>query len=267
MSTGNKNDSKIKEASSKRKPAIQSNFDIEKHFFAEGYQMVIGIDEVGRGPLAGPVVACAASLRNWEIVNSNWDTKDPNYQLLFANYSKIKDSKLLTEKQREALYDFICEHFHVGIGLCDHHMIDKINILEATHLAMKKALSALAQNVERGASEKNSVPGSTLQVTRKIVLVDGNKKIPQIDIEQRAVIGGDKIVKSISAASIIAKVTRDRMMLLMDQKFPQYGFSKHKGYGTKLHMECLKQFGPCEIHRRSFEPVRIVSGEFVIKKG
>lgn len=209
---------------------ISQTFEQEKKFLSEGYGFVIGIDEVGRGPLAGPVVAGAVVWKNFEII-------DPR------KYNLIRDSKKLSEKQREEIFCFIFENFYVGLGICDHETIDRINILEATYLAMKKSVSAL---------------NDKLQMTndKKIILVDGNKMIPNMSIEQRAIIGGDKIVKSISAASIVAKVTRDRMMHSWHEKYPQYGFSKHKGYGTKFHIDAIRKYGPCEIHRKSFAPVK-----------
>ena len=156
----------------------------------------------------------------------------------------IRDSKTLSEKQREKSFDFITENFYVGIGVCDHSTIDRINILEASFLAMKKALADL-----KGKS-------NNLKNQRSIILLDGNKKIPNFSQKQEAIIGGDKIVKTISAASIIAKVTRDKFMLGMHEKYPNYAFDKHKGYGTKIHLENLKKYGPCEIHRKSFGPVK-----------
>jgi ribonuclease HII len=216
----------------KVKLVFEFTFELEKKLIGEeGYDFVIGIDEVGRGPLAGPVVACAVSHKhNLKLVNSNWDRE----------YLSIKDSKLLSEKKREELYDFICEHFHFGVGICDHLTIDRINILEATYLAMKKAIASLSSKAQM-TNDK-----------RKIILVDGNKKIPNLSVEQLVIVNGDKLVKSISAASIIAKVTRDRMMREADKLYPAYGFSKHKGYGTKIHMEQLRRNGLCEIHRKSF---------------
>jgi ribonuclease HII len=215
----------------KVKPKSQSTFELEKKLLEEGYDFVIGIDEVGRGPLAGPVVACAVSHKhNSELISGN----------LSEEYLSIKDSKLLSEKKREELYAFICENFHFGLGICDHLTIDRINILEATYLAMKKAIASLNSQFD--------VPRDK----RKIILVDGNKKIPNLSVDQWAIVNGDRIVKSISAASIIAKVTRDRMMHEADKRYPAYGFAKHKGYGTKIHMEQLRRNGLCEIHRKSF---------------
>ncbi len=136
------------------------------------------------------------------------------------------------------------------MGLCDHKTIDRINILEATYLAMKKAI------VDLGKKLKQKNIKYEIQNTKCIVLVDGNKKIPNLSMEQWAIVSGDKLVKSISAASIVAKVTRDRIMLEMHEKYPQYAFDQHKGYGTQKHKENLQKQGPCAIHRQSFEPVK-----------
>lgn len=211
-------------------------FVVEKEFKNKGFEQIIGVDEVGRGPLCGPVVAAAVCLcGNFsDLVVA--DFADKNWQL-------VRDSKKLSENQREKIFDFILENFHVGIGLCDHKTIDRINILEASFLAMKKALGDLDKKFK-------------IVQKKKIVLVDGNKKIPNFSVEQLAIVGGDKKIKSISAASVVAKVIRDRMMKDFDQKYPKYGFAKHKGYGTKFHLEALKKYGPCEIHRRSFGPVK-----------
>jgi len=214
----------------------KSTFSLEKELAEKGYDAVIGVDEAGRGPLCGPVLAAAVALKNQESRIGNQE--DEMWDL-------VRDSKKLSEKQREKVFDFIHENFHVGVGLCDHKTIDRINILEASFLAMKKAVASLKRELQ-----------TTNQELRTIILVDGNKTIPNFSMQQKAVIGGDRIVKSISAASIIAKVTRDRMMMKMHEKYPQYGFDKHKGYGTKMHMEALEKHGPCEIHRQSFAPVR-----------
>jgi ribonuclease HII len=213
-----------------------SSFELEKDFAKQGYGYIIGTDEVGRGPLCGPVIACAAMF------------KDPNFEIpqaLQKEFDLIRDSKKLSEKQREKVYAFIEQHFNLGIGLCDHETIDRINILEASFLAMKKAISDLAKGVQINKEDP-----------KLLILVDGNKQIPNLTMRQYAVIGGDRISKSISAASIVAKVTRDRLMEQMHAKFPEYGFDKHKGYGTKLHLEALTAHGPCEIHRKSFGPVK-----------
>ncbi len=174
-----------------------------------------GIDEVGRGPLAGPVVAACVIL-----------PKDCN--LLYIN-----DSKQLTEKKREELYDRILEEaVAVGIGSVSHEVIDEINILQATFAAMREAIGKLS-------------------VTPDQLLVDA-VHIPGITIPQRGIIKGDAHSISIAAASIVAKVTRDRYMVEMDAKYPGYGFAGNKGYGSAEHIAALREKGPCEIHRRSF---------------
>jgi ribonuclease HII len=216
-----------------------STFILEKDFISQGFTHIIGTDEVGRGPLCGPVLACAAMY------------KDVHFQIPAdkqKQFDLIRDSKKLSEKQREEMFDFIAEHFYLGIGLCDHETIDRINILEASFLSMKKAIQELKRNMGQ------AIWGEI--EPKYIILVDGNKQIPNFSMEQYAVIGGDKLVKSISAASIVAKVTRDRLMQKMHEKYPQYGLDKHKGYGTKVHMEALMKFGPCPIHRTSFAPVK-----------
>jgi len=217
----------------------KSTFELEKILAEKGFEVIIGTDEVGRGPLCGPVVACAVALKSRLLPFSFQESKQ---------WDLVRDSKKLSEKQREEMFGFIHEHFHVGIGLCDHETIDRINILEASFLAMKKAIQELRRKM-------NQESGVASDDSKYMVLVDGNKKIPNLSMGQMAVIGGDKIVKSISAASIVAKVTRDRMMEQFHEKYPQYGFDKHKGYGTKAHMDALSEHGSCEIHRKSFGPV------------
>lgn len=214
----------------------KSNFQKEKEFLARGFEFVVGIDEAGRGPLAGPVVASAVFLKNHDLLSESCK---------FKSLDLIRDSKELSYIQREKAFDFVCEHFHVGVGICNHETIDRINILEASFLAMKEAISDLKKNLKDKINEE-----------KLIILVDGNKKIPNLSLRQEAIIGGDGIVKSISAASIIAKVMRDQIMMEMHEKYPEYDFDKHKGYGTKLHMEKIQKYGPCQIHRKSFEPVK-----------
>lgn len=178
-----------------------------------------GVDEVGRGPLAGKVVAAAVILpENHNIVG-------------------LADSKKLSEKKRDKLFDEIKMHaISWNIASASVEEIDEINILHASLLAMKRAVE-------------------NLSVQPEYVLVDGNR-LPQWNYASEAVVKGDSKVESISAASILAKVTRDREMVMLDAKYPGYGFSGHKGYPTKLHLDALNRLGPCEIHRRSFGPVR-----------
>ena len=187
--------------------------------FDETYEgTVLGVDEAGRGPLAGAVVAGAVII--------------PEY---FSELDEINDSKKLTEKKREKLFEIIIEKCIVGIGISDEKEIDEVNILNATFYAMRKAISQVTEKAEFD-----------------VVLVDGNHKIKGYMGKQEEVIKGDEKSLSIAAASIVAKVTRDRMMLEVDKEFPEYNFAKHKGYGTKLHREILLEKGPCKYHRKSF---------------
>ena len=179
------------------------------------YTHICGIDEVGRGPLAGPVVAGAVIL-----------PKDCN--ILYIN-----DSKKLSEKKREELYDVIMERaVTVGLGYSTPERIDEINILQATYEAMRQAIA-------------------NLEVSPDLLLNDA-VTIPQVDIRQVPIIKGDAKSISIGAASIVAKVTRDRLMVQYDEVYPEYGFASNKGYGAQTHIEALKKYGPCPIHRRSF---------------
>ena len=176
------------------------------------------MDEVGRGPLAGPVVASAVIVRD------------------FSFYSRIDDSKKLSVGQREASFAEILAKCIVSLGVVESAVIDRINIFQATMKAMEQAVSRLAD-------------------TPDAVLVDGPAK-PQLPFQIFPIVNGDALSFSIACASIVAKVTRDRMMDYYDCLYPQYGFSKHKGYGTQGHLEALKKYGPCDIHRKSFEPVK-----------
>jgi len=177
--------------------------------------MIAGVDEAGRGPLAGPVVAAAVILNPDCPING------------------LKDSKLLSAKNREILFEQINNQaLGVGVGICSVLEIESINILQASLLAMKKAVL-------------------NLKIIPNKVLVDGNI-LPKWSFNALAIVGGDRLEPCISAASIIAKVTRDNLMLLMDQKYPEYGFAKHKGYGTKEHIDALKKFGKTVEHRDSF---------------
>lgn len=185
--------------------------------------IIAGIDEAGRGPLAGPVVAACVVL-------------DRDKEIFYLN-----DSKKLSEKRRDALYDEIITSAKAyGIGIIDEKVIDEINILEATHLAMKEAF----ENANKMYFEKH-------HENINMLFVDA-LKIKNIDVKQVSIVHGDALSISIAAASIIAKVTRDRMMIEYDKKYPEYGFIKHKGYGTKAHIDKLKEIGACEIHRESF---------------
>ena len=198
---------------------IFPDFNREGGLYRKGYKTIAGVDEVGRGPLAGPVVA-AAVVFSPEVLGFEFEKKG------------IRDSKTLSGKKREELYEFITQNAQGwGVGIVSEKVIDEMNILRASLLAMKKAVE-------------------------NFLLVDGCHTIDDYPASQIAAPHGDETIISISAASIIAKVTRDRMMLDFHQKFPQYGFDRHKGYGTKLHLEKIREYGPCEIHRRSFRPIR-----------
>ena len=222
-------------------------FEYEKRIRAAGL-FPIGIDEAGRGPLAGPVVACAAlykKLDNGEGFDILTDDK---------RWSLVRDSKKLSEKQRETAFEFVKEEFHVGIGIIGPETIDRVNILEATFLAMKAAVSELRKVVR-------SVEG--VKDESMFLLIDGNQMIPNLSVQQEPVVKGDSLVRSIAAASIVAKVTRDQIIVAADALFPGYGLALHKGYGTMQHMAALRKLGPSPIHRMSFRPVQLAVPENV----
>lgn len=184
----------------------------------QGYRLIAGVDEAGRGPLAGPVVAAAV------ILAEDFDG------------GHVDDSKKLTPAQRDVAYDYVHEHaISVGLGIVDSETIDKINILQATYVAMRKAVKALIVDCD-------------------YILVDG-LPVPDLGAPCLAIVQGDGKSASIAAASIVAKVHRDRMMIEMDSIFPGYGFASHKGYYTDDHIHALDRLGPCACHRMSFQPV------------
>ena len=188
--------------------------EYERQYAGKGF--ICGVDEAGRGPLAGPVVAAAVILPDDET------------------FIYLNDSKKVTEKRREVLYEqIVSKAVSYGIGIVSHDIIDEINILQATYRAMRSAVE-------------------NMDIRPDVCLVDA-VTIPDLgDIEQVPIIKGDAKSVSIAAASVLAKVTRDRMMAEMGEKYPQYGFEKHKGYGTKAHIEAIREFGPCPEHRRTF---------------
>ncbi|MBC8326576.1 MAG: ribonuclease HII [Verrucomicrobia subdivision 3 bacterium] len=202
-------------------------FQFEREHHAQGLSRLVGIDEAGRGPLAGPVVAAAV------VLPMEWAQTD-----LPESLAHLNDSKKLTEKTREALFAAIHEEtqIHFGIGIIEANVIDEINILQATHRAMNAALTQLSPPAAHA-------------------LVDG-LRVPTLAIPQTAIVKGDQKSFSIAAASILAKVTRDRLMREHDARWPEYNFAKHKGYGTAVHLAALEAHGPCPIHRQSFAPVR-----------
>jgi ribonuclease HII len=191
-------------------------FDFEKTAKEQGFSAVCGVDEAGRGPLAGPVCAAAVVLPEGLVIEG------------------LNDSKKLTEKKREALYDVIKEKaLAYSIAFATVEEIEEYNILQATFMAMTRAVEGLS-------------------ATPDYALIDGNKIPPQLTVPAQAVISGDALSYSIAAASVLAKVTRDRYMVEMDEKYPAYDFKKHKGYGTKVHREAILEVGPSPIHRMSF---------------
>ncbi|SHE87904.1 ribonuclease HII [Vibrio gazogenes] len=196
-----------------------ANVEFPPFEYPLGYQRFAGVDEVGRGPLVGDVVTAAVIL-------------DPARPI-----SGLTDSKKLSEKKRLALFPEIQEKAVAwAIGRCSAQEIDQINILQATMVAMQRAVRALP-------------------VAAEFVLVDGNR-IPSLSVPAAAIVKGDLRVAEISAASILAKVTRDQEMILLDQQYPNYGFAQHKGYPTKAHLEAIERYGVIDVHRRSFKPVR-----------
>ncbi len=208
----------------------------ERKLWKKGYKMVACLDEAGRGPLAGPVVACAAAI-----------VQIPNSKFLIP---KIKDPKKVSSSRREEFYKVLTKHPGIGwgTGKVSEKVIDKINILEATKLAMIRALHNLKKRSVRKAHDRK------IFTQPDFLILDGNFSI-NFPLPQKSIIKADEKVFSCVAASIIAKVTRDRIMKRYHKKYPRYSFDKHKGYPTKYHRRLLKKYGCCKIHRRSFKPI------------
>jgi len=206
-----------------------SRLAFERELWRQGLRFVAGVDEAGRGPLAGPVVAAAV------ILPESWSETG-----LIGELRGLNDSKQLTAKQREEFFEVISSHSEIarGIATVSPEMIDQINILQATHRAMNFALAQLKPAPEH-------------------VLVDG-RLVKSMTFAQTALVKGDSKSYSIAAASVLAKVTRDRVMVECDRVYPGYGFAVHKGYGTPQHLEAISRLGPCAIHRRTFAPMRPV---------
>ncbi len=197
-------------------------FAIERQRRAEGYALVAGVDEAGVGPLAGPVVAAAVLLP----------------ERMAAHLSGLRDSKMLPAEDRERLYAaLLARGVPVGIGLADVAEIDRVNILQATRRAWRRAVAQLLPRPD-------------------FVLIDGRLKA-DIDPPQQAIVDGDALCASIAAASIVAKVTRDRIMAELDRRFPEFGFGAHKGYATTAHYAAIRRYGFSPVHRRSFHPLRL----------
>jgi ribonuclease HII len=210
-------------------PPPSAPYHYEAAAWRAGTARIAGVDEAGRGPLAGPVVAAA---------------------VIFApdrRVKKLADSKLLTAERREALFQVISAHaVAVGVGIVDHLTIDRVNILQATRLAMLEALRGLT-------------------VAPDLVITDF-VKLPDLTCPQRNLVDGDQRCASVAAASIVAKVTRDRLMCEADKQFPEYGFARHKGYATADHLEALDRHGPCPLHRRTFAGVWRQGELFVLEE-
>lgn len=211
---------------------ITDLFFYERREMASGKGVVAGIDEAGRGPLAGPVVAAAV------VLPCHWIEEGIPTRLALLN-----DSKQLSERQREEFFQIITSEPNIAwsIAECDSMVIDSINILQATHRAMNLAIKGL-------------------EITPDHALVDG-RPVKTLNTGHTAVVKGDSLSFSIAAASVLAKVSRDRQMLAWDKRHPQYGFGDHKGYGTARHLEAIKEFGPCPIHRLTFAPLKPIQKE------
>jgi ribonuclease HII len=213
---------------------LSDRLSFERNLWRQGIQLVAGVDEAGRGPLAGPVVAAAV------ILPSDWMGGGFDERL-----RELNDSKQLTEQQREDFFSILTANseIHHAIAVVDAAVIDRINILQATHRAMNAALAQLQPQPEH-------------------VLVDG-RPVKSMTLPNTALVKGDARSYSIAAASVLAKVTRDRMMLKYHEQFPAYGFAEHKGYGTRQHLAALAEYGPCPLHRRSFAPLKPAQGELL----
>ena len=217
---------------SDNKSEYMDRFIFEREHFERGFSQLAGVDEAGRGPLAGPVVAAAA------VLPEEWIMDGIPEPLL-----RLDDSKKLTEKIRGQLFSAIEAEPMIrrAVAIIDSETIDRINILQATHRAMNEAITKLDPPAE-------------------YALIDGNP-VKSFTLPQTAIVKGDSKSYSIAAASILAKVTRDRLMLEHHKRWPEYGFSDHKGYGTAAHMAAIEAHGPCPIHRRSFAPLRAAQTE------
>lgn len=204
------------------KSTLMLTLSYENSLKRDGHATIAGVDEAGRGPLAGPVVAAAVVFDRTRIPR---------------DLRALADSKKLTARAREELYPAIIEHAAgVGIAAVDNRTIDRINILQAAFRAMHESLKKLPTPPD-------------------MLLIDGNLPLPNYTGAQQSIVRGDANVFSIAAASVLAKVARDRYMVQAHEHYPHYFFNKHKGYGTKLHQQTLKLYGPCELHRHSFAPI------------
>jgi ribonuclease HII len=193
----------------------------------QGYQFIIGVDEAGRGPLAGPVVAAAIALKSWQFEN------------------KIADSKILTARQRELAFHEILDKAYVGVGIVNETVIDSLNILQSTFVAMTNAVRQLMVKMAYGLKE--DIPSQSV-----CLLIDGQHFRSDMSYFFRTIVRGDSLCMSIACASIVAKVIRDRILSVYDKIYPEYGFCQHKGYPTLQHREAIRQYGLSKIHRKSY---------------
>jgi ribonuclease HII len=221
---------------SKQEPTLEE----EMALLSQGYSFIAGLDEAGRGCLAGPVVAAAVML---PLLSTPLEKGGMPPGTLLTCFAGVRDSKQLVARERERLYEVIMQHaLAVGIGIGSVEVIDERNILQATKYAMRAALEQLA-------------------IAPQALLLDAIH-LPDIELLQRSIIKGDELCLTIAAASIIAKVTRDRIMIQLHEHYPAYGFAQHKGYGTEAHLAALRQYGATPHHRRSFAPVQELFGLF-----
>jgi len=232
------------------------NLKEERKLWRQGYKIVVGLDEAGRGPLAGPVIAAAVTIKPAKI-KKLWvrETQD-RYRLNFKSQElkvknflrEVKDSKKLSPARREKLYEILVRHPAIEweVGRVGNRVIDRINILEATKLAMERAVKKLNFKLKK----------QNLGVD--FLILDGRIRI-KTNFPQKSIVRADNKIFSCAAASIIAKVTRDRIMERYHQRYPQYNFDQHKGYPTKKHRKMLEKYGPCQIHRKSFRPIKILT--------
>ena len=225
------------------------NLKEEKKLWKKGYRIVIGIDEVGRGCLSGPVVAAAVTISHSLKLKTYNSNQSGNFRFQVSSFRfqvprLLKDSKKLTPKKKLELYQILINHSQIawGIGKVGPKVIDRINILEATKLAMQRAVKNLNSKLKT-------------QKSKPYLIIDGNFRI-KTKIFQKSIVKADEKVFSCAAASIIAKVMRDRIMRRCHKQYPEYGLDKHKGYPTKFHRAMLKKHGPCDIHRKTFKPIK-----------
>ena len=203
--------------------------NLERKKLDDGYKLLVGVDEAGRGPLAGPVVAGAVMIKDFKIV----DLLEKEFKL-----DRIRDSKKILPKKRKNIFEYLKNNSMIewGVGSADVQEIDRLNILQASFLAWERAIKKISR--------------------ADFLFFDGRYGLPKVDIPQQSIVDGDEKILVVALASIMAKVWRDELMVKMEEKYPNFSFAQHKGYGTKKHFAELAQFGPTEIHRLSFRPVR-----------